>query len=159
TVTLKRKFMAEPRERNDAIVSSPLQGHLMGPRLGRLFGLAAIALSLAAKASADTKDFVVDLKPVFQSASVSSAPSPVALSIANKGTDAKGQIVVSNGYNFTRYPVDLPRGAKKRVITYPTSTNNYGGQLEFTLETDQGEMKLPYIGGTGGGYGGSYSVA
>jgi len=120
--------------------------------------LAAIALSVASTASADTKDLVVDLKPVFQSASISAGPTPVAVDIENKGPDAKGQIVVSNGYTFTRYPVDLPRGAKKRVLTYPGVNNYYGGQLEFTLDTDQGTMKLPYSGGTGSAYG-SYSVA
>jgi len=102
------------------------------------------ALALAAVASADPKDFSADVSPVFQGLSSGTGAVPMAVTIENKGPDARGQIIVGDETANVRYPIDLPHGAKKRVITYP-SQSMYGGMpLQFTLDTNQGRMEIPF---------------
>jgi hypothetical protein len=61
--------------------------------------------------------------------------SAVTVLLENDGPDARGVVRVSGDMGETMYPVELPRGARKRLLTLPT--NNWG-DLEFSLETNQG---------------------
>lgn len=118
-----------------------------------------LALACVSAALADPKDFDVDAKPVFQGVTTSFGAVPMAVTIENKGPDARGQLVVGTGDDTTRYPIDLPRGSKKRIVTYPSPNPYGGGDLEFILDTDQGRIKIPMVATGSYSYGGSSLVA
>src|SRR5688572_7970666 len=103
--------MAETGERNDLWAASPLRGRM------RFFVLGFVCAGLASSAVADPRDFVVDAKPVFQS-SWTWVGAPLAIDIENKGADARGHILSSDNGTTTRYPIELPTGSKKRIVTY-----------------------------------------
>ncbi|HSI73084.1 MAG TPA: hypothetical protein VK934_07885, partial [Fimbriimonas sp.] len=64
-------------------------------------------------------------------------PMPVTVELDNDGPDARGVLRI-NGPSFrTDYPIEIPRGGKKRLITYPTA--DYG-ETSFVLQTDQGRI-------------------
>jgi hypothetical protein len=62
---------------------------------------------------------------------------PVTVELDNDGPDARGVLRI-NGPSFrTDYPIEIARGGKKRLITYPTA--DYG-ETSFVLLTDQGRI-------------------
>ena len=105
-----------------------------------LVGLGLFAL--VAIGYADPRDFSVDVVPVFES-TYSWAGAPVAVVIENRGPDAVGHLFANDEGEMTRYPVELPTGSKKRIVTYPSSTP-FGAVPEFLLDTDQGRVRIPF---------------
>ncbi len=71
--------------------------------------------------------------------------SVMTVELQNDGPDARGVLQVSGGAGPTSYPLELPRGARKRIVTFPTVP---WGELEFTLSTDRGAVvkRLPASG-------------
>jgi hypothetical protein len=116
-------------------------------------------LGLAAIATADARDFAVEVNSIFQGTSLWPT-APLSIDIENKGPDAKGAVLVGNEMSsVTRYPIDLPRGAKKHLVVYPQG-NNYGGTPDLYLDTDRGRMQLSLPNNRSSyAYGGSTVVA
>jgi len=74
---------------------------------------------------------------------------PIAVNLQNAGSDARGVLTVSSDGLQTDYPVELPRGANKRVIVYPEVRFD---EVHLSLNTDQGrvEKTFPAPAGTPG---------
>ena len=95
------------------------------PRLPVALALAALALpGLAAE------KLRMDVQNTFTGPMADTTAMTVVLE--NDGPDVNGALVVSGEGTETTYPVELPRGARKKLLTLPTA--NYG-ELRFTLQT------------------------
>lgn len=108
----------------------------------RLVFAGLLLSGITAVATANPRDFNVLVKPIFES-SFSWPNAPVAIEIENKGPDAAGQLLASDENQSTRYPIELPTGSKKRIVTYPSSTP-YGMVPELFLDTNQGRFQIPF---------------
>ena len=62
---------------------------------------------------------------------------PVAVELRNDGPDARGVLEVSGTQFDMHYPIELPRGSQKRLLTYPTI--DYGG-ARYLLLLDRGRL-------------------
>jgi hypothetical protein len=128
--------MANTHERNSGPAASALVA------MNRI-GIAVLLISgFAASASASIRDFDINIAPVFQS-SGSWPNQPIAIEIENKGPNARGEVIVSDEGDTTRYPVELPTGTKKRLVVYG-SGSAYGMPPQYILDTDQGRTELVY---------------
>lgn len=123
----------------------------------RLVFAGLLSVGLAASVFADPRDFAVNVKPIFES-TFSWPNAPVAVEIENKGPDAVGQILATSEEQSTRYPIELPTGAKKRVITYP-SNSAYGMAPELFLDTNQGRFQIPFTAKGSYAYGNTSLIA
>ena len=123
----------------------------------RLVFAGAISVGLAAVAAANPRDFTINVKPVFQSA-FSWSNAPVVVDVENRGPDAIGQIIASGDRQSTRYPVELPTGSKKRIVTYPSSAA-YGLPPELLFDTDRARIPLPLVNQGSYVYGGMTLIA
>lgn len=113
-----------------------------GAGLQKLSVACLILSLLTATSFADPRDFKVNVTPVF-SGTFSWPSSPIAVAIENKGPDAVGEIqCAANGAN-TRYPIELPTGARKRVLIYQSALG-YGMPLELRVVTNRGRLTIPY---------------
>jgi len=92
----------------------------------------------------------MEVAPTFTGATPDS--SIVTVTLENDGPSAVGAIEIREDESRVLYPVDLPQGARKRILTFPVA--NYG-ELNFSLRTNQGTVRktLPvtFSRGTGGG--------
>lgn len=105
-----------------------------------LIGL--LAFALIPTVQADPRDFAVEVKPVFQS-TYSWMGAPLAVEIENKGRDARGRLLSIDGNETTSYPVELPTGSKKRIVTFPR-ISVYGTSGDLFLDTNEGRFQIPY---------------
>jgi len=107
----------------------------------------AVCLSGAAAFGADQLD--LEVSPGLDGYASSSASIPVAVDIKNDGPDTRGMLIASSGTTTISYPVDLPRGSQKHLLTYPSTTY---GTIDFTLKTDHDSVskKFEPRGGRGG---------
>lgn len=101
----------------------------------RLPAFASLICVLSACASA-SDNLKVTLEPAIDGGA-GQGICPVIADIENRGSATKGVLRVDSGGSLTDYPVQLPGGAKKRVITYPY---NSFGLVRFRLETDEGSV-------------------
>lgn len=123
----------------------------------RLVFAGLLSAGIAATAAANPRDFTISVKPIFES-SFSWANAPVLVDIENRGPDAAGQLVASGEEQSTRYPIELPTGAKKRIVTYP-SGSAYGLTPELFLDTNRARIQLPYANRGSYVYGGMNLIA
>src|SRR5438067_74336 len=80
--------------------------------------------------------------PLYDGLQPGQGVTPVEVDLVNLGPDARGVVNVSVGSFNTNYPVELPQGARKRLITYPDCGDYvYGGQIQFQLITNRGRVK------------------
>ncbi|AIE83925.1 hypothetical protein [Fimbriimonas ginsengisoli] len=120
----------------------------------RLTVLAALALSATAAFGADPLS--ISVTPALEGFSPSAGTVPVAVNLRNDGPNARGVLRVSGGAGFQMdYPIELPRGSVKRLITYPTMEY---GSVRFLLDTDQGRQLKEYNPGGYGNEGGRAAV-
>ncbi len=125
-------------------------------KLMKFFAI-GLALAVFGLAAADPRDFTVQAEPVFQSNSYWPG-SPIYVSLENRGPNARGSVSVMDDSGITRYPVELPTGAKKRVMLFPAS-GMYGMQPEIWLNTDQARFQIPFLSKGSYGYGQNNVVA
>lgn len=96
-----------------------------------------------------------DLKMQMASAFTGFAPNNgelvVAVTIRNNGPDARGVLHASTESFDMDYPVDLPRGAVKKLLTYPFSM--YGSEVHYSLSTNRGDISGTYRNLLGSNYG------
>jgi hypothetical protein len=106
------------------------------------FAATLAVAGLCVPAAAGTRDFHVAIDSVFMDFVPVYGSLPVTVDIENKGPNARGVLHVSaDGFEMD-YPIELPRGSKKRVYTYPQVDNSYGAPaaIDYTLITDQGTV-------------------
>ena len=89
--------------------------------------LAALALALPGLAADRIR---MDVQNTFTGPLADTSAMTVLLE--NDGPDARGVLRVSSEGSEMLYPVELPRGARKKLLTLPTA--NYG-ELRFVLQT------------------------
>ncbi|MES1227727.1 MAG: hypothetical protein ABUL72_03595, partial [Armatimonadota bacterium] len=76
---------------------------------------------------------------------------PIEVDLANTGPDAKGAVRVTAGSYTMSYPVELPQGTKKKLITYPDCGQYTSAGLDYDLFTNRGHLHQSV---ETGGYGG-----
>lgn len=91
-------------------------------------------LGLSVFASAND-DLHLSAGGVFDGSLVTSATTPVRVTISNSGDRATGYLRVTSGSITTAYPVDLPKYGQSSVTVYPVAT--WSG-VRYELDTDQG---------------------
>ncbi len=87
-------------------------------------------------------DLKVVAEPAFVGLSQTSGVYPVAVTVRNTGPDARGALRVTSEKFQMDYPIELPKGAVKRIVTYPEIT--YGSEVQFQLSTDQGDARTAF---------------
>lgn len=92
-------------------------------------------LALAAASTWAADPIRIDAQPTFSGPMADT--TSVTVSIENDGPDARGVLSVSGDAGTTQYPVELPRGSRKKVLTLPGV--GYG-ELRFQLDTDRGSV-------------------
>ncbi len=107
----------------------------MNPTLKHPLRILAAAALASILASASASAFHVEMEPLFQANQHAVGIQPMAVDLENNGPDAKGVLRISTGAFSMEYPVELPRGSKKRLITYPVTDF---GTIIASLDTDQG---------------------
>ena len=75
--------------------------------------------------------------PLFEGFEPAIGTFPMAVDLSNDGPDASGVVkITGQAFNMT-YPVELPRGARKRISAYPLI--EWSG-LQVELQTNQGRI-------------------
>jgi len=110
-----------------------------------------IASLVAACALAGPRDFAINVTPVFDGPIIW-ASAPLIVDIENKGPDASGNLLFGDVEQITKYPIDLPRGSRKRLMVYPHDSG-YGLNAEIVLDLNVGRMTIPYQSKSSIGYG------
>ncbi|MGV3616170.1 MAG: hypothetical protein ACO1SV_12620 [Fimbriimonas sp.] len=105
----------------------------------RLTLLALCSLAVGAAHAADP--ITMDVSAALEGFSPERGTVPVAVELRNEGPDARGVLRVTGDDFQMDYPVELPRGSEKRLITYPTL--GYGG-ARYMLLTNQGRVLRAY---------------
>jgi len=105
----------------------------------RATALLFTTLWAAASFAADPLTMRVD--PAFEGYQPSYGTLPVAVDLTNTGPDARGVVRISGDNYQMDYPVELPRGSRKRLLTYPNV--DYSG-LRYTLISDHGSVSKSF---------------
>jgi hypothetical protein len=90
---------------------------------------------LAVCATAQASNLKLDMHPLFETGHDAIGFQALVVDIKNDGPDAHGLLHISTSSFSMDYPVELPRGSEKQILTYPKS--DWGG-VDAELETDQG---------------------
>ncbi len=105
--------------------------------------LALLAASLAAASAWAADPIRMDVRTTFDGPA--SDTNAVTVTLENDGPDAHGTLRVLGAENGTIYPVSLPRGESRTVLTLNGISN--WGTLRFVLDTDQGRavQEMPAV--------------
>ena len=110
----------------------------MANRMLRVFSTAVFAGVLLGSAFG-VSAFRLTASPLFQGDLSRPMIVPMVVEVENSGPDARGVLKVSIEEKVTTYPVDLPRGARKRLVVYTGGLYSY--EVHFSLQTDQGRLE------------------
>ncbi len=104
-----------------------------------------MGIGLACAGFASDADFTLSVQPLFEGASPMGGTYPLAIDIQNSGGNARGVVRVEGSDFEMTYPVDLPRGANKRIIAYTPGEALMMSDLTVTLNTSNGnaQKRLP----------------
>ncbi len=102
----------------------------------RALTIALAALGASTAVFADSP-ITIDVEPVFEGLTPTSGTFPIAVTFENNGPDAVGMLSVGE----LSYPVNLPRGSHKKLITYPVSQ---WGSVQFVFSSNQGLIRKEY---------------
>lgn len=109
--------------------------------------MALVALGSGAGLARSSEPLSMEISPLIEGTVSSTGTHPIAVELQNSGPDAKGMLHVSAGEFAMDYPVELPRGANKTIVTYPSL--EYGNS-SFQLITDRGRIAKEYSPAYGG---------
>lgn len=107
----------------------------------RFRATALLFTTLWAAASFAAEPLTMSVDPAFEGYQPSFGTLPVAVELTNTGPDARGIVRISGDSYQMDYPVELPRGSKKRLLTYPSI--DYSG-LRYTLISDRGSISKSF---------------
>lgn len=113
-----------------------------------LRALAPVLLGLVSGVAMGASPFSMEIDPTFEGYVPQYSTAPVTVLLRNSGPDAHGTLHVSGGNFSMDYPVDLPRGAEKRILTYPKDVIS---GVDYTLLTDHGSLHKDFSLNTGYG--------
>lgn len=82
----------------------------------------------------------MNVHPVFDGLKPGAGVVPLQVDLSNTGPDARGVVQVSVGTYSMSYPVELPQGTRKKLITYPDCGEYAGSGLEYALLTNKGHF-------------------
>lgn len=95
-------------------------------------------VSVFAACVANAADLQMQNEPAFVGFGQMTGTVPIAITLGNRGGDARGTLRVScEGFQMD-YPIELPHGSTKRLLTYPQV--GYGGEVSLDLSTNQGDL-------------------
>lgn len=100
------------------------------------------AAVLAAVSWCDPRDLTVEARPLFESKANPRSIIPYKVTVSNQGGDAAGSLIVRGNDFEMRYGLDLPQGAQKQLIVYPSESMYSGTPLQFILQTNQGTTRF-----------------
>jgi len=106
----------------------------LNPVSARFFTGAVLAASCA---SAFGQTVLMGCHPLFDGLQPGTGIVPIEVDLANTGPDTRGVVQVSVGDFSMNYPVELPQGTKKRLITYPDCGQYATGGLNVDLVTNR----------------------
>lgn len=118
------------------------------PSVRGFFGAIIAAAGVAAPVHCAALAPTVAARELFLGASASARTTPVEVEVTNPGPDTRGFLTTIDAYGswgdrpIVRYPIELPRGASKRVILYGV----YGYGTRVVLETGRGTVATPLPG-------------
>ena len=98
------------------------------------------AILLAGVVPAFSQAVLMGVHPVFDGLQPGSGTVPVEVDLANTGESAKGIVRVTAGDYAMTYPIELPQGTKKRLITYPDCGQFASSPLQYDLITNRGHI-------------------
>jgi hypothetical protein len=98
------------------------------------------ALFVGATIPALAQTVIMGVHPLFDGLQPGTGVVPMEVDLANTGADARGVVRVSVGDYAMTYPVELPQGTKKRMVTYPDCGQYAMGALQFDLVTNRGRL-------------------
>ncbi len=102
------------------------------------FLIGAVFAALAVPSIAQT--VLMGCHPLFDGLNPGTGIVPVEVDLANTGPDARGAVQVSVGDFAMTYPVELPQGTKKRLITYPDCGQYAQSGLQVDLITNRARL-------------------
>lgn len=109
--------------------------------------------SLAATTAFAVEPLRMDVRPVFSGIGADTGAMTVLLE--NDGPDVRGVVTIEGDATGTSYPVDLPQGARKRLLTF--AANDWGGR-SYVLTTGRGRLVQQVNGGRYGAASGGAAV-
>jgi hypothetical protein len=112
-----------------------------------LVPLVLILVTVSARAADPLR---MDVQQTFGGSAVDT--SVVTVTLENDGPDARGVVEVSGDSGPVVYPVELPQGSRKQLLTFPKVRF---GEITFTLATDRGRVRSKLIAGSSEGVAGS----
>jgi hypothetical protein len=68
--------------------------------------------------------------------------APWVIEVANRGEDTRGEVLIQSEVMTIRHPVELPRGSKKRFLSYVPEYSYYAN-LTISLRTNVGVVTFP----------------
>ena len=114
---------------------------------------AAAALSAAALGA--DRDFTLNADPVFTGLQPTRGCFPIAVTVSNRGDHTRGVVRVTAGAFEMDYPIEVPRGAEKRLIVYPKAEGVYSHPdgVRIELRTPLGGRVIRYSPGVDTSFG------
>jgi len=110
------------------------------------------AAGFICSACAFSQALLMSVRPLYDNLAPGTGVVPIEVNLSNTGQDARGVVQVQTGNFSMSYPVELPQGTRKRIITYPDCGEYMSEPLTFDLITNHGKLHqlLPpnYTGGT-----------
>ena len=113
----------------------------MKVRFGKILLIPLVVAAIASPAWG-SDPYKVSVRPSFEGELPSRAILPLDVTIQNGGADARGLLRVSSQGGGVTYPIELPRGANKRITVFPFVQYN---DIQFRLETDQGNQNFSFM--------------
>lgn len=107
-------------------------------------GLLALGAVFVA-AFAGAADLSLQVESVFEGIPSWQGNCPLLITVENKGANASGVVTVDcQGSGMTmRYPIDIPTGSKKQLISYLDSRVSFGG-AQVVLSTNRGSAQMRF---------------
>ncbi len=103
--------------------------------------LVSLLVTLGATFSLAASPFKIEIQPVFQGSLAAGKVCPLEVHIRNSGPDARGKLEISNSNSLVSYPIELPQGADKSLMVFPSA---YYGSLNISLNTDRGATQFDF---------------
>jgi hypothetical protein len=94
-------------------------------------------LALLPLAALSQAQLTMQVQQTIEGFTPSGGTMPVTAEFENDGPDARGVLRVMGRSFRTDYPIEIPRGGKKRLVVYPQS--DYG-EMNFVLLTNEGRI-------------------
>lgn len=89
----------------------------------------------------------IDAQPIFEGRmGATGGVTPLTITVSNDGPDATGSVSVQTEYGNWEYPVELPRGAHKKISAFPVA--GYGF-MTYSLVTNKGVVSHQFPPNTG----------